>query len=207
MICLFVLVLVASQCLGNTNMPAMTIRVLALYGSTPTNRPRADVLTDFARVDTPAVRQYLADYEVFAVRQAHDPFHPTGRFGSLLVRNGTIPSYCEDMTEAAAFLSSRIAAVNTREDAEVIIRLLPAMFSYHIVTVPPAFPDGAKPKIEREEDWTSSVTSTAAGWSLTCTLLFDRPIALCMRVTISVDRQGRLTVSEPRRVYSAGGYL
>jgi hypothetical protein len=180
--------------------------MLAVYGSSPTNRPHANVLTAFARVDTSVTRQYLAEYEVFAVRQAHDPFHPTGHFGCLLFRNGTIPSYFENMREAAVFLSSRIGAVKTREDADAIMRLLPAMFSYQIVMAPPPFPDGTTPKIEREEDWTCTIKSIDTGWFLTCTLLFDRSIGLCMRVTISVDKQGKLTVSEPKRVYSAGGY-
>lgn len=47
-----------------------------------------------------------------------------------------VPVYFDDLPDAAAFLSDRIGKVKSQNEAETIMRMLPALFSYQIPEPP-----------------------------------------------------------------------
>jgi len=190
---------------ADTDAIPITIKMLVVYGAETADS--ADVLSEFSRIDTPRTRQHLSEFSVFAVRKGHDASHPNGEFGSLLVSENNIPTYFDSMSEAATFLSERIEEVALKQEAASLMLLLTELFSYKIVTEPPPDDTGTRTKRQTESDWMKKFETLEAGWSLGCTLLFDPNIALCKRVTIFVTKDGTLTVSEPKRVFSRGGYL
>ena len=63
-----------------------------------------------------------------------------------------------------------------------------------------------KPKVVKD-DWTYLFRETETGWSLTCTLLYDPAISSCNRVTISIDKKGKISISKPKHVHRSGGYI
>lgn len=148
--------------------------------------------------------------------------------------------FLNNMSEAAVFLSKRIGKVETKAKAKEVMLLLPEMFSYEVITVPPKNPlnldneaikaelndknitkekrekiltilryhdEFEKDMAKNKSDWTFVFEETKTGWSLTCTLLFDPVIYLCNRVTILVDKSGKLSISKLKSIYSAGGYM
>jgi hypothetical protein len=193
---------------AETDIPPISIRTMTVRGADSDDESR--FLSKWQTVNTPQTRKYLKDFSVFAIRQGYDPIHPNGRFGCLLVSNGELPLYFENMSEAAAFLSKRLGPIKTKEEAEAVLQLLPDMFSYKVVTSPPRstmFGDEERPTIENKSDWTRLFEETNKAWSLTCTVLFDPNIASCKRVTITVDRTGKMSVSKEAHIYDRGGYI
>lgn len=190
---------------AETNSVGTSIRMLTVRGSAPAKYNR--FLSEFFHVNTPHTQRFLKDFSIFAVRQGYDPYHPNGRFGALLISEGEVPIYFESMGEAAPFLSGRLGGIGTKEAAKFALRLLPDMFSYNVVTSPPLLHNGEPPEIEVPSDWPLIFEQTERGWSLTCTLLIDPVLASCNRVTLSLSRDGTLTVSGERQVYSQSNYL
>ena len=188
---------------AGTNSPPRNFRLLWLHGSNADNTSL--YLREFTSINSPRTQEYLKDFSIFAVRRG-GPIQVNAERGSLLIKNGDFPTYFENMDEAAAFLSKRIGAVKTKEEAEEILLLLPEMFSYKVVTKPPVSRDEKQPDAKKPPDWTRLFKRTETGWMLTCTLLVDPDISLCNRVTISLNDSGTLNISKPRCVYITGQY-
>jgi hypothetical protein len=217
------MLVVANLALAETNKPPLANRNLYLLGTGSGWRTH---LSTFKKVPREITQNLLSEFDVYAVRQhGKDLWHPTGEFGSMLIADGQLAVYFENMAEAAEFVSKRIDKVESSQQAEALLSMLPALFGYSIVTKPPRpcpskdsttedphpraaeFSDLSPTQVKNPEKWTRQFKMTETGWELQCTLLFDPAIALCNRVTISVDKSGNVTVSAQEEVCSAMQYL
>ncbi len=214
----------------------LSIRSLLVKGAKSNNL----LLGEFTKVENLRTKKYLKEFTVFAVRELQTFAHPTGHFASILIKDGDMPVFLNNMSEAAVFLSKRIGKVETKEKAKEAMLLLPEIFSYKVITVQPEEPlkidfKALKAKLNdknitkktkerilyilknrkdfeikrniNKSDWTFIFEETKTGWSLTCTLLFDTVISFCKRVTISVDKSGKLSVSKMKHIYDVGSYM
>ena len=199
---------IGSLSLAETNSPSTKAHIIFLRG--PSEVTGNDNFSEFRKTRLGHAQDLLSGFDVYAVRQCHDRYHPTGHFGCLLIADGEIPIHFANMGDAATFLSTRMNRVDNDERAESILSLLPSMFGYKIVTVQPRTSNSSKPDGPKDtgtKDWTREFTKTETGWQLTCTLLFDPVIAYYNRVTITLDKSGKIGVSPLREVSSGPHYM
>ena len=200
-----VILVVASLSLAETNKPPLARRSFYLRGSGNGSEKN---LSTFKKVPRQRTQDLLNEFDVYALRKhGNDLWHPTEDFGCLLIADGELAIYFENMGEAAEFMSRRIDKVENSQRAEAILSLLPALFGYSIVTEHPPIlrfekPEEATPIAKDPEKWTRRFRQTKTGWELQCTLLFDPQIAFCNRVTLSMDKSGSIKVSDLEEVSS-----
>ena len=119
----------------------------------------------------------MKDFDVYTVKK-------DGYYGCFLMPEKGIPIYFDDLPDAAAFLSDRIGMVNSQDEAEKIMRILPALFSYTI-TDP-----------TQNNSFSYEIKPTSSGWQLTCRYLVFPEHKTYFQATITLDREGHMAVPD-----------
>lgn len=140
-------------------------------------RVRESDFRHFTKISKSITDSYLKDFDVFAVSR-------NGYYGCVLMPQEGIPVYFDDLPDAATFLSDRIGKVGSKEEAEAIMRMLPALFSYEISA---PTPENKQPYEMKQLD---------AGWQLTCHICGNPERQTHYLVTIAITRDGIMTVPE-----------
>ena len=140
-------------------------------------RVRETRFRDFTKISKSITDSYLKDFDVFAVSR-------NGYYGCFLMPQKGIPIYFDDLSDAAAFLSDRTGKVKSKEEAETIMRMLPALFSYQISVPTP------------ENKFPYEMKQLDTGWQLTCHICGDPEWMTHYLVTITITMEGKIAVPE-----------
>jgi len=140
-------------------------------------RVRESKFRDFTKISKSITDTYLKDFDVFAVSR-------NGYYGCFLMPQKGIPIYFDDLPDAAAFLSDKIGKVHSKEKAEAIMRMLPALFSYQVSAPTP------------ENKYPYEMKRLDAGWQLTCHICGYPEWRTHYLVTITLTADGKMAVPE-----------
>ena len=138
-------------------------------------RARTTDFREFTKISKSITDSYLKDFDIFAVRR-------NGYYGCFLMPQKGMPVYFDDLPDAAAFLSDRIGKVKSQNEAETIMRMLPALFSYQISEPTP------------ENKFPYEIKQLDTGWQLTCRICGCQDLETNFQVTITIDNVGQIAV-------------
>ena len=168
---------VLSSCLGD-NM-TRTLYTRGQFEFYIINRTiiRSARCREFTRISKSVTAPFLKEFDVYAVKKS-------GYYGCFLMPEKGIPIYFDDLPDAAAFLSDRVGKVKSQDEAEKIMRLLPALFAYTITEPTP------------NNNFSYEMKPTDSGWQLTCRYLVFPEFKTYFQATITLDREGHLAVPD-----------
>ena len=168
---------ILSNCLGDNITRTLYTRGQFEFYIINRTTIRSARCREFTRISKSVTAPFLKEYDVYAVKKS-------GYSGCFLMPEKGIPIYFDDLPDAAAFLSDRIGKVKSQGEAEKIMRMLPALFSYTITEPTP------------NNDFSYEMKPTDSGWQLTCLYLVFPEFKTYFQATITLDREGHLAVPE-----------
>jgi hypothetical protein len=159
-----------------------------------------DAVKEVEWATSACVSECFPGTEVYRVRlekPATPLFGPFTRWTTIALRDRDA-TFLEEEADAAAYFSRSKLKVKNARDATVAARAFANLCGYQVVWGPPG--GVAKPPAT---DWRVTVASTPAGWSVHYTVLTHPDRKLCTRYTVTVSRDGKVSVTGARVVHGS----
>ena len=136
-------------------------------------------------------------YHVRLVEPGPKFFGPLTGWATIALR-GRDATFLEEEADAAAYFSRSKLQVKSARDATVVARAFANLCGHQLMWGPP---DGvAKPPAT---DWRVTAETTPSGWSVHYTALAKPHAKLCTRYTVTVSRDGKVSLTGARIVHGS----